>query len=240
MTSFEERVLSPVAVLLGMAVAAFSSSAAAQSGGYYFEIAAGSTESSVEPLLSITSRSQVSKSTQRSSSYSLIGGWRFNDNLSVEVNYTDHGRFSDRASLSDRFIVVERDHATNGDIENLVDARLDADVDYELQSYGVSMLANWPVSRRWNVYARLGLMSWEAESSVKGRMTYRGDLNRDWDIRGKLSDSGSSFSYGLGVFYRFTRSYAATLEYQHMRMETDVFSNDPRLDSLNFGLRYYF
>src|SRR5690606_27765272 len=200
-----------VSVCAALLSALLASSAVAQSGGSYFQIAAGSTESRTEPLIPLSPTSQISESTRRSGTYSLIGGWRFNDHLAVEINYTDHGSFSDRALLTELQIVVEQDPVSNDGIEDNVDARLDADVEYELVSYGVSLLANWPLSRRWNVYGRLGLMSWEADSSIKGHLAYRGDLERDWSVSGKLSDSGSSFSYGVGVFYRFTRSYAATL-----------------------------
>lgn len=222
-------------------VAAASFPALAQMGGYYLEFSAGGTQARSEPLPPLTSnRSQVTESTVSSASYTLTGGWRFNDNFALEVNLSDHGSFSDRVVLTDRLIVMERDHAAEEWISNLVDARMDADVKYDIQSYGVSLLGNWPLSRRWNLYGRLGLASWNADSRIKGRLDYRGDLNQSWDLSGDLSDSGTNFFYGVGVFYRFTRNYAAKLEYSQMRVESGMFSSEPELGSFSFGVRYYF
>lgn len=227
-------------VFVVLAPAALSPAALAQMGSYYLELSAGGTEAQSEPLPPLSSRSQVSESTKNSASFTLTGGWRFNDNFGVEVSFTDHGKFSDRAILIDRLVVMERDPASGDGIANLVDARLDADVRYDVRSYGVSLLGNWPLSRRWNVYGRLGLGSWSVDSKIKGRLVYRGDLNQSWALDGDLSDSGSSFFYGLGVFYRFNRNYAAKLEYQQMRVESSIFNKEPELGSFSFGLRYYF
>lgn len=229
-----------ISTLVALVISTAPLSVLAQSGGYYFEIAAGSTESRVEALPPLTSRSETTESTIRSDSYSLTGGWRFNDTFALEVSYTDHGKFSDQAILTDSLTVVERDPATNQEIINRVDAHWDADVDYELVSYGVSVLVTWPVSRRLNVYGRLGISSWEADSRIKGRLTYRGDLDRDWNVGGDLSDSGTSFFYGLGVFYRFTRNYAAKVEYQQTSMDSGLFTSDAELNALSLGIRYYF
>lgn len=229
-----------VPLLIILAMAALPAMVLAQSGGYYLEISAGSTESRSEPLFPLTSRSHVTESTVSSASYTLTGGWRFNDNIAVEISYTDHGRFSDDAVLTDRLVIMELDPVTESVIANRVDARIDGDVDYELTSYGVSLLGNWPLGRRWNVFGRLGLASWKAKTDVKGEMSYRGDINHDWNVHVAFSDSSSSFYYGLGLLYRFNRSYAAKLEYQRMRVESELFNSDPRLDALTFGIRYYF
>lgn len=221
--------------------AAAPSPVLAQMGGYYLEFSAGGTEARSEPIPPLTSRrQQVTESTANSTSYTLTGGWRFNDNFALEVNLTDHGSFSDRATLSDRLVVMERDHVAEQWIPNLVDAYMDADVKYDVRSYGVSMLGNWPLARRWNIYGRLGLASWETKSRVKGRLVYRGDLNQSWDLDGKVSDSGSSFFYGVGILYRFNRNYAAKLEYSQMQVGSKRFTSEPELGSFSFGLRYYF
>lgn len=218
-----------------------SASTLAQFSGYYLELSGGPSTTDVEVIPPLFDAANVASDFSADSNMaSLVTGLRFNDTISVEVGYTDYGTFSDSASLSGILQGTNID-PVSGDATDLVSsAFFSAEAEYEATALTISVIGNWPLSRRWKAYGKLGLAAWNAETELVGTVVQTGDVERTRDVFAEFSESGSSFFYSAGLSHRFNLSYGVKLEYQRFRLETDLFSSDANIDSLSVGLRLYF
>lgn len=217
-----------------------ASPSVAQFSGYYLELSAGPSETELEILPPLTETSVASNFEAESNMLSLMYGLRFNDNLSVEVGYTDYGSFSGPASLTDTVFFVDVDPVTEEEVVLQANALVETEAEYEATALTASLVGNWPLSRRWNLFGKLGLAAWKAESEFNGSLNYSGDVDIQRGIIADFSDSGSSFFYSAGLSYRFNLSYGVKLEYQRFNFESSIFSSDADIDSLSVGVRLYF
>lgn len=235
------RLVRRSALLALLCAGAFPLPVLAQLGGYYFDLSAGGADAKVEPIFSTSRGADVSEMKASGEMAALTGGWRFNDNVSVEISVARFGEFSGSATLVDDLILLEVDPLTQQGrgVNAHVDLRADT-AEYSLTSFNASVLGTWPFSRRWSAYGELGIAAWEVESELEGSMKISGETERDRLFSADLSDSGSSFFYGFGLHYRFNLDYGVRLEYQMMKVDSEIFSSDADLRNLNLGLRIYF
>jgi len=215
--------------------------ALAQIGGYYFDLSVGGADATVEPIFSTSPGASVSEMESSGEMMALTGGWRFNDNVSVEISIAHFGEFSGSATLVDDLVLLEVDPLTqeNRAVTAHVDLRADK-AEYSLNTFNASILGTWPFSRRWSAYGELGIAAWEVDSELEGSLKISGETERDRLFTADLSDCGASFFYGLGLHYRFKLDYGLRLEYQLMKVDSEIFSSDVDLRNLNLGLRIYF
>lgn len=232
---------SAVAFFLVPFLALGAAPALAQFSGYYVELSAGPSETEVELLPPLFSeRGTASVFNAESEMASLTMGLRFNDTISVEVGYTDFGSFSNPAALTDALFFQDVDPETEERTLLEVDALVETEAEYEATAVTASLIGSWPLSRRWNVYGKLGLTAWDVESAFAGTVVYSGDSEGQQGVSADLSDTGSNFFYGAGLLYRFNLSYGAKLEYQRFKLSPDIFSSDATIDNVSVGLRLYF
>jgi OOP family OmpA-OmpF porin len=121
---------------------------------------------------------------------SLFGGYQFNRYFAIEGGYLDLG---------------EIESGLNG-------ASLEADTLY------ITAVGMLPVNDAFAVYAKAGMHSWDADTSLA--------------ILGG-EDSGSDPTYGIGAQYCFTDNFALRAEFNRFEMEdadTDVALLQARFD----------
>lgn len=218
----------------------WSSSSHAQYSGYYLELSGGPSEAEVKFLPPTSEASQASELEAESDMVSLTTGLRFNDNISVEVGYTDYGKFSGPATLRDTIYFLELDEVTQEQNILVADGVITGEGEYETTAFTASLIGSLPLSRRWSLFGKLGLSAWDVESEFMGTFTYTGEVQGQERVRADFSDGGSSFFYSAGLIYRFNLSYGIKLEYQEAKLESDVFSSDADVQSMSLGLRLYF
>jgi OOP family OmpA-OmpF porin len=112
--------------------------------------------------------------------FKAFGGYRANQYFAAELEYIDGGKPED------------------GGFE------------IDISGFNLSALGSWPITEQFDVFAKLGVLFWDAEA------------------RGFGDESGEDFSYGLGVDFKFGENWAIRGEYQRFEIEdtdtADLFS----------------
>lgn len=125
-------------------------------------------------------------------SYTILGGYNFNEYFGVELYYTDAGEF-DYGSV----------------------------VSVEIDGWGASLVGKYPVNDDLEVFAKVGVFSWDADAHLDGF--------------GKVaSDDGTDNTWGLGAGYAVTENVDIILQF--MRIDVD----DGDVDNYSIGLNYNF
>lgn len=117
----------------------------------------------------------------------FFAGYQFNPNLALEVGYTDFGTFSASGAVN-----VAPFGTVNGDR-------------WEATGVSVSALIGGPVSPRFSIFARAGLMGWNVDDTF---VLNGGNVN--------ASASGTSVDVGVGAQYRFGRNISGRLELEEI------------------------
>jgi len=119
--------------------------------------------------------------------FKVFGGYKFIDYLAAEVEYLDGG-------------TVE-----------------DGGLELDVTGFNVSGVGILPVGEKFNLFAKLGMIFWDAKASGFG------------------NDSGEDFSWGIGAGYAFTDQFGMQLEYQGFEIEdTDT------VDMISLGATWKF
>ncbi len=85
-----------------------------------------------------------------------------------------------------------------------------------LGAYGVAM---YPVSKKVNLIAKLGVLSWSADISANGN---------------SRTNNGTDVAYALAASYAFTKEFLATVEWESFN------TDNPELSLLSLGFRFNF
>ena len=122
--------------------------------------------------------------------YKVFGGWMFNPYIGAELEYLDGGTAEDRG------------------------------VEIDVSGFNASLRGAYPISEQFSVFAKVGMLFWDADVSSSG-------------ISG--SDDGEDFSWGVGLGFDFSDNLGVTLEYQGFEVEdTDT------VDMISAGLAWKF
>lgn len=235
------RIIRPALGFLSLACISFwPASGHAQYSGYYVELSGGPSEAEVKFLPATSEVSSASAFEAESDTFTFTTGLRFNDNIAVEVGYTDYGKYSGPASLRDTVYFARQDPVTEEVFFDEAAAFVEGQGEYEATAFTASLIGSLPLSRRWAAYGELGLSAWDVESEFVGTVTFNPAYEPPSRIRADFSDGGSSFFYSAGFLYRFNLSYGIKVEYQNARIESDIFSGDADVESMTLGLRLYF
>jgi OOP family OmpA-OmpF porin len=105
--------------------------------------------------------------------FKVFGGYQFMKYLGAELEYIDGGTAEDFGLKVD------------------------------VSGFNLSAMGILPVGEKFNVFAKLGMIFWDADLSGAARG----------------SDSGEDFSWGVGAGYDFTDQFGARLEYQGFEIE---------------------
>lgn len=88
-----------------------------------------------------------------------------------------------------------------------------------MKGFGAYAVGMYPVSKEFNLMAKLGLLSWDADISANGR---------------SASNSGTDAAYGIAASYAFTKELLALAEWEGFQ------SDNPELSMFSLGFRYVF
>jgi OmpA-OmpF porin, OOP family len=121
--------------------------------------------------------------------FKVFGGYRFMNYFAAEVEYLDGGTAEDGG------------------------------FDIDVSGWNVSGIGRLPIGEKFNVFAKLGMIFWDA------------------DLGGieSASDSGEDFSWGIGAGFSFTDQFGMQVEYQGFEIEdTDTVDMISVSASFNF------
>lgn len=107
--------------------------------------------------------------------FKVLGGWMFNPYIGAELEYIDGGTAEDRG------------------------------VEIDMSGFNASLRGAYPVGEQFSVYAKLGMLFWDADFDFGGGLTG--------------SDDGEDFSWGVGAGFDFTETLGVTVEYQGFEVE---------------------
>jgi hypothetical protein len=111
-------------------------------------------------------------------SFKALAGYDFGKYFAAEVEYIDGGSPDDRG------------------------------LSVDISGTNVAALGTWPVSDRFELFAKLGMIFWSA------------------DVHGFGGDNGEDLSYGVGAAYDFTGHFGVRGEYQRFEIaDTDSVDN---------------
>lgn len=130
----------------------------------------------------------------------LALGYRVNRYLSVQAGYSDlgdQGGFGSPCSEADEFCIESLALCVEGTECTLVAVPIDAD----LTGFSLAALPTWPVSDRFSIFGKVGVMSWESEASSPsfGRID---------------SYSGEDLILGVGLRYEFPGGLGVVVEHE--------------------------
>lgn len=132
-------------------------------------------------------------SSNSDTAWKIFGGYRFNPNVAAELFYTNLGKFSRNASGTGAT-------ASSPSVDFVLSS------DLKITGFGAVALIGLPVTPQWNLFAKPGLLVWDAKRSSTA--TAAGASQS-----GSVSKSGTSPSFGLGVSYEFTDSLSGRFEW---------------------------
>jgi OOP family OmpA-OmpF porin len=146
----------------------------------------------------------------------LYQGWMFNSTWGIE------GRWS--ATSNGETDIVSRLSA--GDEQNIGNAEV------SLEGWTLYGVANWPVTERWDLFAKLGYtdQTLDAELSVDDGVGGVGNASS--------SESDNGVAAALGTRWRFARHWAAMVEGEYLGVDFDSGLDEPWRVGLN--LEYWF
>lgn len=122
--------------------------------------------------------------------YKVLGGWMFSPYLGAELEYIDGGTAEDRG------------------------------FEIDISGFNASLRGAYPFTEQFSVFAKVGMMFWEADVS-------------SFEVTG--TDDGEDFSWGVGLGFDFTDNLGLTVEYQGFEIEdTDT------VDLISAGLVWKF
>lgn len=204
--------------LLALALAAISLPSHAQ---WYAGGTIGQTKGSLgsggqnEQLIGLGFDDASTAFDDKDTAYRVYGGYRFHRNFAAEIAYVDLGRFELRST------VVPAGTLTN-----------------RIRSSGVdfSVLGLLPVSERWTVFGRLGVLAARAKASYSGDGSVF--IN---DGEGEQSKRTSGIVYGVGAMADLTPRLGVRVEYnEYRKIGDDLTGGEFDARVLSAGVQYRF
>jgi OOP family OmpA-OmpF porin len=133
-------------------------------------------------------------SSKSDTAWKLYGGYRFNPNIAAELFYANLGKFS-------------RDASGNGATASSSSVNFTLNSELKITGFGVAALLGAPLSDQWNVFAKPGLLYWDAKRTSTTTAAAASQS-------GSVSKSGTSPSFGVGTSYAFTDYLSARFEWE--------------------------
>jgi len=138
----------------------------------------------------------------KDSAYGFVVGWRFSEHFAVEGGYLDLGDVTFKDHSDGQFVDPT-------DPTNVRAATLQQNIESGTSGIQVSGLAILPLSYRWELYARGGLLIANSTADVfvtDGVTSDRADTNK----------SGFDLLAGAGISFSIAEIYNVRLEYQRV------------------------
>ena len=137
----------------------------------------------------------------------IYGGYAFNKYYAAEISYYNFAEASVGA--------VETTPGTGEFVSGAVD----------MKGFGAYAVGMYPVTKKVNLMAKLGVLSWDADISAK-------DGVNDIDFNG--TNDGTDVAFAVAASYAFTKELLVTAEWESFD------SDNPELSMLSVGFKFIF
>jgi OOP family OmpA-OmpF porin len=229
-----KRVLGVASLMSVIATAAMMSGAQAAEVGFYIGGQYGQTEKELNIQdfdaytlgprvfqgLGFTPTSFSSSMDDSFNGYGFYGGYRFTRHLAVEGGYFNLGSFKYRAKAM-------------GLIGNNLPSNAAFNYDGETSGITAAVLGVWPMSYRWEIYGRAGVLFASNTASL-----YYADTQGPG--RDELSENSVDMLAGIGTSLNFLEIYDLRLEYQRVFDAGDKAIGEGDADTLSIGVSVMF
>jgi OOP family OmpA-OmpF porin len=190
-------------VLLGSSGLITASQASAQAqqsaAGFYVGGSLGQSSFDKEIVRELLTSGRVDTSD---TGFKVFGGYQFNRNFGLELAYVDLGK----ASYSGSFVLPP----PNGQTISVTGANV------EVTGVNLSAVGAWPVATNFDVFGKIGFLSWEDKAS---------GLADGAPFSDKID--GTDLSFGFGASWHLTRNVRLRVEWERFRVDdtdADLFS----------------
>lgn len=157
-------------------------------------LGADAIQSQLIPYPSSLSSQQIDnyRSIEIEDRFSLFGGYRSNENFSLQLEYQDEVSFGIDDMFAGSSLWFPESNTRN----------------FESSALYLSGIRSYPINESSNVYMKGGLFNWEIGSnSYTTNPNYFGD------------NSGTDLFYGLGANYDLNARFAVSAEWERYQME---------------------
>ncbi len=159
------------------------------------------------PALAITPTTHLAKFENEDQGYAVLAGYRVHANLAIEGMFAYLGEVEYRAYSDGTVDLFDEE----GNL-NALPLTVDTVVDSELTGLGVYALGIWPISYRWEAYARAGLQFSTGRTNV--RTTRIGGTERIGRAEaGIRRESELDLAAGVGMAMSVFDIYGLRIEY---------------------------
>lgn len=226
-----KRVLAAAAMVAALAGAGIAPRAHAGQVGFYIggQFGQSSKESNIQDfdvyaqqnydLFGFVVDSGTSSLDDSDSGYGFVAGYRFTPHLAVEGGYLNLGNLKYRSRVTGSAQGVPSDGAFN--------------VDSETSGIALSGLGVWPLSYRWEVYGRAGVLF----ASNTASLFYADNVG---PARGEFSENSIDALAGIGTSLNFLEIYDFRLEYQRVFDAGDAATGEGDVDMISVGITVLF
>lgn len=182
------------------------------------------------PALAFTPTSHVVDFDTEDEGYTGLAGYRIHRNLAIEGMFTHLGNVN-YSAVSDGTVSL----FVEGGLVDEFPLTLDTRVKSSLSGIGMSVLGIWPISQRWELYARGGLQFSTIRSDVR-TVRIAGTERATRAEGGIARQSELDFLGGVGIAMSMFEIYGARLEYMRVLEAGDdlLARGDADLFSLGF------
>ena len=185
----------------GLALAcSMSSPVMAQQSGFYVGGSLGQSEASgfCSDLRSVFTG--VSACDEKDTGFKIFAGYQVNRNFAIEGSYVDYGEFTARATVPPGVLVTGSADAT---------------------AFGVAGLGILPVSDRFSLFGKVGLLMTDIGATVSGG-----------GVTVSESDDETGLQFGVGVLFNFTNNIGIRAEWER--------NDEAEIDMLSAGIQVRF
>jgi len=148
----------------------------------------------------------------KDTAWKVFGGYQFNKNFGAEVGYVDLGKAT-----------------ANGVITGVA-----VSADAKVKGFEVLGVGTLPIANNFSAYGKLGFFRWDLDVSATGAIS-------GFSATVSASETGTDFTFGLGLKYDFAKNIGARLEWQRYNdigKESTTGKSDADLLSLGIVFKF--
>ena len=215
--------------ILGSALG-FTSAALAQDSGVYFGIGISHPSTHIadlttenQPINNLINGSVINFSASHDDSsnntWMIFGGYQLNKFLAAEILYSTLGEYSREATASAPIGALKKVHKYHT-LDNL-----------KLDGFGVSAVANLPITDRFAIFGKYGIFHWSGKLSHVTDFLPSSGIQLD-SVSSEDKDSGNSPMFGIGARFKLRHGISLLAEW----MQIDKVGGNLSTGSSNVGV----
>lgn len=226
-----------VKLLVASIIAISANSAIAESGKWYAGVGAGQSFYNDWSSANITAFDdalgvvnfdgyQSTDSDDTAFGYKLFGGYRFHENIAVELSYIDMGEVDANSYASGTFYDAQ-DNAIVGDLNASANANVDA--------FTLDVALNYPVSSVIALIAKGGVYAADTELQLSASSDIPGTEKYNYS----KTESSTGLHYGIGINFKVTDTIGLRAEWERLD-QVEANDGESDVDLLSAALVYDF